>query len=336
MNLRDHLRRILPDLLPKNPAEAIKGTELIQLVKYQLQQPYSDATLRYHFSIMSCDPTSPIAKVEQGQGYYLRSSTLQSLESARQFISLFGEDDPVSGEELTLKRAERFRAAFSRFCEFNGQFPFAFEGALSQEAGDQFRWRLPDIAAVKWLVGEADDENGGLVLDRDSVRTRQNMGGAPFAVTALKLRLNTNYDTARADFFRTLSAGLWANSAELVVGLELTDEQLVGDLRALADRFGVGVTSLGLNMDTIDDMPEAATIRTMSLREFEALLGLFAVRRIALPRETGRLDWLAVEQFRDNADFETFYQWLARCLDDGRAYTAGEFAELSRKAGLES
>src|SRR6478735_354524 len=72
MNLRDQLKEILPEILPSNPTEPIKGTELIRLVKFRLKQEYSDATLRYHFSIMCCDPASPIAKVEQGQGYYLR------------------------------------------------------------------------------------------------------------------------------------------------------------------------------------------------------------------------------------------------------------------------
>ena len=81
MNLRDQLKEILPDILPRNPNQSIKGTELIELVKYRLKQDYSDATLRYHFSIMSCDPSSPIAKVEQGQGYYLRSSTIHSMTS---------------------------------------------------------------------------------------------------------------------------------------------------------------------------------------------------------------------------------------------------------------
>ena len=32
------MKRILPDILPPNPKDAIKGTELIQLVKYRLNQ----------------------------------------------------------------------------------------------------------------------------------------------------------------------------------------------------------------------------------------------------------------------------------------------------------
>ena len=34
MSLRDQLREILPQILPPNPADAIKGTELIRLVRF--------------------------------------------------------------------------------------------------------------------------------------------------------------------------------------------------------------------------------------------------------------------------------------------------------------
>ena len=56
MNLRDQLKEILPEILPSDPSSSIKGTELIRLVKYRLKQEYSDATLRYHFSILCADP----------------------------------------------------------------------------------------------------------------------------------------------------------------------------------------------------------------------------------------------------------------------------------------
>ena len=52
MSLRQQLTDILPTLLPSNPVEAIKGTELIRVTRLQLTGNYSDASLRYHFSIM--------------------------------------------------------------------------------------------------------------------------------------------------------------------------------------------------------------------------------------------------------------------------------------------
>ena len=71
MSLRSQLEELLPELLPSDPAQAIKGTELIRLVRLRLGEEYSDASLRYHFSFMASEPDSEIAKVElarQGAG----------------------------------------------------------------------------------------------------------------------------------------------------------------------------------------------------------------------------------------------------------------------------
>ena len=53
MSLRSQLEELLPELLPSDPAQAIKGTELIRLVRLRLGEEYSDASLRYHFSFMA-------------------------------------------------------------------------------------------------------------------------------------------------------------------------------------------------------------------------------------------------------------------------------------------
>ena len=44
------MRDILPQILPASPLEAIKGTELIRLVRHKLPDDYSDATLRYQLN----------------------------------------------------------------------------------------------------------------------------------------------------------------------------------------------------------------------------------------------------------------------------------------------
>jgi hypothetical protein len=46
MNLREQLRNLLPEILPADPADAIKGTELIRLVRLRLGEGYSDSSLR--------------------------------------------------------------------------------------------------------------------------------------------------------------------------------------------------------------------------------------------------------------------------------------------------
>ena len=88
MSLRSQLTDLLTDLLPPNPRESIKGTELIRLVRMKLDGNYSDASLRYHFSIMSCDPSSPIAKVEKGQGYYKRGAQMPALSGAQEIVAM--------------------------------------------------------------------------------------------------------------------------------------------------------------------------------------------------------------------------------------------------------
>jgi len=336
LNLREQLKKILPEILPKNPQEAIKGTELIQLVKFRLSQNYSDATLRYHFSIMSCDPSSPIAKVEHGQGYYLRSTTLHSLESARNFVSLRGKDslfgDSSSADEVdvVLNRAHKFRAIFSQASELAQRFPFAFEKSFSNGAPAENHWKLPDMAAVQWLVGEAYDD--GMHLHRQSIDIRQRMGGPPFRISAVTLQLETDYALIREQMFKALSSSLWANDAELVIASEISDEQLVEDLRKLADQFGVGVTSLGLSAETLDDLPEAAAILNFRTREFEALQELFQIRKISLPRDRGHLDWDLVNRYRhDSEEFGEFFEWLSRCLMDEEAYRREAYRDLIRQ-----
>ncbi len=339
LNLRDQLKQILPDILPRNPADSIKGTELIQLVKFRLNQNYSDATLRYHFSIMSCDPSSPIAKVEQGQGYYLRSTTLESLESARNFITgpasgLLFTDATGPGESVIIKRANKFRAIVSRWHEMEQHFPFSLERSFSGQDAAKNQWRLPDMAVVEWLVGEAFDD--GMHLDKQSLEIRRRMGGAPFRVAAVTLKLEVHHTTLRQTFFNALSSGLWAHRADLIIAGRISDEQLADELRQLGDTFGVGVTCLGLSAEDLDNLPEPASIAAFHTRELEALQSMFQIRRITGGQERPQLDWEAVNRFRnENPEFEQFYAWISRCLIDERAYSLGDFLELVRAETVE-
>ena len=100
MNLREQLRLLLHEILPHDPADSIKGTELIRLVRLRLGDGYSDATLRYHFSILSYDPTSPIAKVDQGQGYYQRQKKTFSGSNGVSRQGLF--DSEIGENEIIL------------------------------------------------------------------------------------------------------------------------------------------------------------------------------------------------------------------------------------------
>jgi len=342
MNLRDQLKNILPDILPGNPVHSIKGTELIELVKYRLNQNYSDATLRYHFSIMSCDPSSPIAKVEQGQGYYLRSTTIHSLYSARNLITssqgLLGEKLALSDRDvdISMSRANKFRALFQRFCQARSNFPFIFERSFSDSEANANRWRYPDAAIIEWLVGKLDDEQG-FVLDPAQLNVQRMLGGAPFRVTSAKLKLELSYSTLREDLFQCLSASAWADYGDLVVAAPINDEQMIEDIRHFGNTYGIGVASFGMEADALDEMPEPATIHSFLTREFEAIQSLFTYRRITSPQAGRGFNWQTVRDNRNhNPDFSRFEQWVSRCLVDKKAYTINEFLDLSPNDGSEN
>jgi hypothetical protein len=160
MSLRTQLTEILPPLLPSNPSESIKGTELIRLARLQLEGAYSDASLRYHFSIMSCDPASPIAKVEKGQGYYRRTAPVPALTGAQELLALsHGRFDDFGGDsgavDLALERLSKFRAVVMRYFDVNGRFPFVFRQAFAQGAPLSNLWKFPEAVLVDWETGDA-------------------------------------------------------------------------------------------------------------------------------------------------------------------------------------
>ncbi|MEM7145532.1 MAG: hypothetical protein AAF591_10365 [Verrucomicrobiota bacterium] len=335
MNLRKQLRHILPEILSDNPADAIKGTELIRLVKFRLNHEYSDATLRYHFSIMSCDPTSPIAKVEHGQGYYNRTSTnIHSLKSARNLIptsqGLLGEEFRASSEEvdLALARANKFREIFCRHNEYANRLPFSFEKSFSEGKLYQNLWRFPDAIILDWHVAEAVDDE--FTINPDLLEMCRHTGGSPFSLTAVKMKLDVDHGSFREDFFQCLSNSAWTHGGELVIAAPIADEKLAEDLRSLGARFGIGIESWGLDLETIDDLPEAAAIRALKSREFEAVQSKIVQHRLCAPAPRAGLNWPEfLEMRRESSDFEEIVQWLTRSLKDHQPYTYQEYRHLS-------
>ena len=170
MNLREHLRLILPEILPTNPAEAIKGTELIRLVRYRLGDEYSDATLRYHFSILSYDPTSPIAKVDQGQGYYLRLK--RSLARVQGRSGLF--EPPGTETDALRQRYLRALAIFERLSLLRGQFPFVLNGRAGTPVRVESDWEIPDVVCADWEVETGSDEQPR--FDETMLSLRRHLG----------------------------------------------------------------------------------------------------------------------------------------------------------------
>lgn len=330
MNLRDQLKDILPDILPSNPAEPIKGTELIRLVKFSLKQEYSDATLRYHFSIMCCDPGSPIAKVEQGQGYYLRrvASGLSAggpATLAQAKLGLLFETTPELVDRA-LARALKFRAIFERDTELSGRFPFTFESSFAPGAPYENLWKCPDAAVIDWGAGEISEQ--GLALAPKLLELKRAMGVPPFTISSVKLKVSVSHDSYREDFFQALSHARWGHIGEFMIAAPILDEQLAEELRQLGTEYGLGIQVYNLDEDDLDELPPGYIIQQMTPREFEAVLARVKRQRLTSPKPR-TLEWRLIEQVREgNAEFQELFSWLQRCLEDGKAYRRQDFAGL--------
>lgn len=328
MSLREHLRNVLPDILPPDPKDAIKGTELIELVKLKLEQRYSDATLRYHFSIMSCDPSAPIAKVEHGQGYYLRTNTLNSMKSARHMVSpsqaTFGDAFGYTTSNEALLRANKFRAVVARCGENEGKFPFILEDTFGEDAQYEDLWKFPDVISVTWQIGQ--NAEGAVEFDRDMLQLQRSFGSQPFNLRSMKMKLEVRPDTFREDFFQCLSNSRWAHYGELIIAEPIENDELVEGLRALGTEFGIGVTSYGLSADDLDELPEPGAIRHFAEREMEGLHKLIRFQKISESRPRSELGWDQVRNLRsNNQEIEEMFQWLSHSLDNGQAKPFANF-----------
>ncbi len=318
MSLRKQLNDVLPDYLPANPKEAIKGTELIRLLRMRLEGNYSDASLRYHFSIMSCDPTSPIAKVEKGQGYYRRTAPVPALSSAQEIFSQYqGRLDDMSGDQdevdHALMRIRKFRAIVNKWCDVNGRFPFAFREPFGADAPVGNLWKFPEMLLVDWESGDGDEG------DRTMLKLKSQLGLPPFRLHAARLRILPAHHSFREDFFQALSASVWAQGGELIYAAPIEDEALAESIRKLSVTFGIGVTTFGLTAEILDELPRPANIINAHPRETEALMEKLDVTRVSTVKSRPHVDWAALESIRgDSADVDKLLGWLSESAESGR------------------
>jgi hypothetical protein len=324
MSLRKQLNDVLTTLLPANPADAIKGTELIRLARLQLKGNYSDASLRYHFSIMSCDPASPIAKVEKGQGYYRRSAPLPALSGAQELIALTQgrlDDLTTVDQDLVdnaLLRIRKFRAVVTRYFETNGRFPFAFRKAFGKDAPIGNLWKYPELVLVDWETGGSPDEE--MALDGTMLDLKQRLGIPSFRLHAARLRIQPSLLTYREDFFQTLAVSQWSQGGELIYAAPIEDEALADGLRRLSTAYGVGIISFGLTPDALDELPRPAHILNASPRETEAIMSKLDIYRLAAPRTRSHLDWNELGTLNnESSETSQLVGWLTRCIDQRRA-----------------
>lgn len=321
MSLRTQLSDILAELLPSNPREAVKGTELIRLLRMRLDGRYSDASLRYHFSVMSCDPSSPIAKVEKGQGYYKRGADLPALSGAQELVSMHqGRLDELGSNtsiDQAMLRLGKFRAIIRKYAENRNLFTFEFRESLSSGMPLGNLWKFPEMVMIDWEHGEFSDDC--LELDPAHLALKQTLGLPPYRLSSIRMRVETSHNSFREDLFQAMSASMWANAGELYLASGIMDESLGNQVRALASQFGIGVTSFGLTAEAIDDLPHPSQIENAIDRETEALMGRLKIEHIAPVKIRTHCGWESLDALRnDHPEMNQFLAWLGGSLENGK------------------
>ncbi len=313
MSIKTKLNTALKSILPRDPANAVKGTELITLIQDRLDESFSEASLRYHFSVMSCDPSSVIAKVDKGQGYYRRATNIPALTGAQEILSMTQgslEDLDGCNEEvdLVLQRIRKFRAIVLRYQEVNGRFPMSFKHAFDIKADLSNIWKFPEAALVDWNLPHQDAVDATTNL-KETVQ--QQLSIPPYLLTAARLRMKATEASVREDFFQAVSAGQWANSTELIYANTIEDEAIVRSLQQLSQQFGVGISTFGLDSETLDNLPSVTNIIKANNRETDAILAKIKLSVISLPQKQQYLNWPHVdEQINSSPDMRALFQWL--------------------------
>lgn len=288
MSLREKLCDILPSLLPEREEEAIKGRELIARVRAVLGDAYSDHSLRSQFSFMVLDPSSCLARVENGQGYYLRrAGDEESLQN------LFRDGGAGLRESANLYHKALALAVRLYDTAGLGVFVYPPEEAES--------WERPDLVAVQWPAGRMEQDGAYVIEDTESTPTFR----------AVTVALCDTAEDARRAFYRALACGLWAEESALLLlpGAEAPEE-----LARLSARFGVGVRCLGADAELLAELPGADEIFRMDTADARELLGEVALTTLSHPRARAA----SAADAADLPAAAVVQQWAKHCVARGR------------------
>lgn len=290
MSLRERLEEILPTLLPPRAQDAIKGTELIARVRAVLGEDYSDHSLRSQFSFIALEPDSCLARVPNGQGYYLRSNKAQA-----SLQDMFGQNAETDTESDSPRR--KALALAVRLYDTTGLGVFVYPA-------DEESWGHPDLVAVQWPAGQCN-AGGVYVFDNEGAPT------PPPSYRAVCVAAPETTDNCREAFFRALSCGLWAQESELLLLCPAAD--VPEELLQLSLRYGVGIRTLETDEEMLDTLPRADIIFRAETAEARRMLNMLPQSTISHPRaQTAPLPTR-----QDRPDIAVVIGWANSCIARG-------------------
>ncbi len=297
MSLRERLHEILPGLLPAREEDAIKGTELIARVRGVLGDTYSDRSLRSQFSLLALEPDSCLARIENGQGYYLQREDAGSGNSLHSLFETEADANREGNDPL-----HKALALAVRLYDTMGL------GVFLYPVEDDESWGHPDLVAVQWPAGH-QDASGTYLLDKGAADAAQPQEAT---FRAICVGFADSAESCRQAFFRAIACGQWAQETELLLLPGPDSAEVEAELAALASRYGVGVQLLPLSADTLEMLPRADLLFRAEAAEARLLLESTPRRVLTLPRRRSPLPCATMP------DTEVVIAWVERCLAAGR------------------
>lgn len=278
----------------------MKGTELIERVRAVLGEQYSAQSYRSQFSLMAFDPDSCLARVEKGQGYFLKDPARARDEHSWRGMFASEEEANRAGRDPYRKML----AIVARMQDAAGRGVFVYP------ADAEASWSHPDMAAVTWPAGYW--EEGAYVFLHPE--EGKDLPAASFKSVCVAVAADAPGN--RREFFRTLGTGLWAQESELVlVGGELCSEE-EDELAQLAALYGVGIVHLAMTERELARMPRADEIFRAPLDVWRPQADALNVRVIASPRYRADAEMLSAPI--DRSDVAIVRAWADGCCERGR------------------
>ncbi|MBL8545460.1 MAG: hypothetical protein JNL81_03300 [Hyphomonadaceae bacterium] len=320
----DRLPQLLEQVLPKSPDKAIKGTELVPLLRNAglREDEWTDESLRSRFSQLVRQETSVIAKRVGQHGYYLRPEVSNPSEAPS--TQEQEGDTPRTRDD---QGEEKFRSIFMAWCEREGELPVHIEhtNANRQTAGLNL-WKFPDVVSLRWDVLNNDDR-GRPILDQAILDVRKTLGEQPFRISSTELKVELTAGTLRQVFFQCVSNSRWAHNARLVVATDILDEALASEIQRLGASYGVSVTTFSLTKEDLSRLPPANKIQSADQVE-EKLGRKLSVTTVVSAAEKDFLDWEHIKDMQEQHDhFRKIFRWIAKSIADYRPHSFDHWLE---------
>ncbi len=333
MNLSDILREKLPELLSPDPKKPVFGTYIVEKILKVTGDRYTRGSIRSAITRLSQDTTSPIARVDDGYGYYRRliDSTIDD-ESEDEYAEPNSAKESTDAGGRQYQREEKFRRLYMRFVERERELTMYVDHTKStrrRPAGIN-KWKFPDVVHVQWDL-DGDDEHEER-LDGNVLVVKRSLGEEPFVITSVELKVEVSAGNVREAFFQCVSNSKWAHNAVLAVASTVTDSAIANELRRLGKSYGVSVVSFGLDVDYLDELPLADMIANGPDKDFDRIIADMNVERIVDGSKRASLDWDHIRNMRAlNDRFQRLFEWISFCLKHNQVHSFNDYDNHSRK-----